>query len=129
MVAKSNSSHVILVVDDHELNRELLSTYLSLGGYTVIEAIDGLEAVRIATNELPHLIIMDLSMPVLDGFGAMRLLRGIPELNEVPVIACTAHDSSSHRHQALDVGFNEFIAKPLDFTKLDSLIDRFLKAA
>jgi CheY-like chemotaxis protein len=72
---------------------------------------------------------MDLSMPLLDGFGAMRLLREVPAVREVPAIACTAHDTSTHRRQALGVGFNEFLPKPIDFTRLTSLLDQFLQAA
>jgi CheY-like chemotaxis protein len=120
---------MILVVDDNESTREILNLFLSRGGYNVIEACDGLEAVKVATRECPDLIIMDLSMPVMDGFGAVRLLREVPEVREVPVIACTAHDTSIHRLQAMAVGFNEFLPKPIDFTKLDFLLDQFFKAA
>ena len=122
-------SKLILVVDDHEVNRELLSIYLGSCGYNVIEASNGVEAVTIATSELPHLIIMDLSMPVLDGFEAARLIREVPVIAEVPIVAYTAHDSCTHRDEAMRVGFNEFLTKPIDFTELDSVIDRFLKAA
>jgi len=123
------SCHVILVVDDNESNRELLSVFLSCSGYDVIEARDGLEAVKVAKSECPDLIIMDLSMPVMDGFGAVRLLREVPEVREVPVIACTAHDTSTHRLQAMAVGFSEFLPKPIDFTQLDFLLGQFLRAA
>lgn len=129
MGQRNNSCHVILVVDDNEINRELLNVYLSNVGYKVLEAGDGLEAVRVATSECPDLIIMDLSMPVLDGFGAVRLLREVPEIREVPVIACTAHETSTHRVQALQVGFDEFLPKPIDFTQLTYVLDQFLKAA
>jgi CheY-like chemotaxis protein len=129
MGQKDKSCHVILVVDDNESNRELLNAFLSGNGYNVIEARDGLEAVKVAATECPDLIIMDLSMPVLDGFGAVRLLREVPEVCEVPVIACTAHDSSTYRLQAMAVGFNEFLPKPINFTQLDFMLSRFLKAA
>lgn len=126
MGQKDKSCHVILVVDDCESNRELLSVYLTVSGYEVIEACDGLEAVRVATSECPDLIIMDLSMPVMDGFGAVRLLRQVSEVREVPVIACTAHDTSTHRVQAMGVGFNEFLSKPIDFAQLDFMLGQFL---
>jgi two-component system response regulator len=129
MIESASSGNVILVVDDHEVNRELLSIYLGSCGYKVIEASNGLEAVRIATRELPHLIIMDLSMPVLDGFGAAKLIREVPAIAAVPIVACTAHDSRTHREQAMSVGFDEFLTKPIDFTALESVVDRFLKAA
>jgi CheY-like chemotaxis protein len=124
---KDKSCRLILVVDDNDCNREILNVILSSSGYAVIEARDGLEAVKVAASECPDLIIMDLSMPVLDGFGAVRLLREMPEVREVPVIACTAHDTSTHRLQALAVGFNEFLLKPIDFNQLDFMLERFLK--
>lgn len=121
--------HLILVVDDYECNRELLRMFLSTSGYIVIEAANGLEAVKIATRISPDLIIMDLAMPVLDGYGAVRLLREVPKLCEVPIVACTAYDTSTHRAHAMSLGFNEFLTKPIDFMQLDVVIDRFLKAA
>ncbi|SRR6266542_1818240 len=129
MSERDNSRRVIMVVDDYDSIRELLSLFLTVSGYDVIEACNGFEAVRIAVSECPDLIIMDLSMPVLDGYGAVRLLREVPEICEVPIVACTAHDSSTHRTQAMRVGFNEVLTKPIDFTQLNLVIDRFLKAA
>jgi CheY-like chemotaxis protein len=129
MRENKQSSAVILVVDDNESNREVLSVFLSTSGYIVIEACNGVEAVRLATSECPDLIIMDLSMPVMDGFGAIRILRNVPEVCEVPIVACTAHDTSTHRAQAMSVGFDEFLTKPIDFARLDFVVDRFLKAA
>ena len=122
----NSHSHVILVVDDQEVNRELLHFILSCRGYGVIEARDGLEAVKIAKSECPDLILMDLSMPVMDGFEAVRLLREVPEVRDVPVIACTAHDTPSHRVQATGVGCNDFLPKPIDFTQLDYMLEQFL---
>jgi CheY-like chemotaxis protein len=123
------SAGVIMVVDDNETNRELLNIILTASGYTVIEASNGIEAVKLATKSCPDLIIMDLAMPVLDGYGAVRLLRTVPEVCQVPIVACTAHDTSTHRDQAMSQGFNDFLTKPIDFEQLDSVIDRFLKAA
>ncbi len=128
MQQTDNHSHVILVVDDQEANRELLHALLGSRGYGVIEARDGLEAVKIAKSERPDLILMDLSMPVMDGFEAVRLLREVPEVREVPIIACTAHDTRSHCVQAIGVGFNDFLPKPIDFTQLDYMLEQFLKA-
>ena len=88
-----------------------------------------MEAIKVATRECPDLIIMDLSMPVLDGFAAVRLLREVPHVQNVPVVACTAHDTATHKVQALSVGFNEFLTKPIDFRKLDNVLNQFLKAA
>jgi two-component system cell cycle response regulator DivK len=129
MGQKDKSSHLILVVDDNEAIRGLLNAFLSDSGYNVIEACDGLEAIKVAKSECPDLIIMDLSMPVMDGFGAVRVLREVLEVREVPVIACTALDTTTHRVQALEVGFNEILPKPIDFNRLDSLLEQYLKAA
>jgi CheY-like chemotaxis protein len=126
---RSNRVAVILVVDDNYFNRELLQVFLSISGYNVIEARNGLEAVRLATSEHPDLIIMDLAMPLMDGYGALRILRMVPEICDVPIVACTAHNSSTHRVTAMRKGFSEFLTKPIDFCALDCMINRFLKAA
>jgi CheY-like chemotaxis protein len=126
---REQSAAVIMVVDDNETNREVLSIILTASGYIVIEACNGFEAVKLATRSRPDLILMDLSMPVMDGYGAVRLLRKVPTVCEVPIVACTAYDTSTHRDQAMEVGFNDFLTKPIDFEQLDSVIDRFLKAA
>ncbi len=118
-----------MVVDDSHSNRELLKIFLTSIGFNVVEASNGVEAVNIATSQLPDLIIMDLAMPVMDGFGAVRILREVPETCGVPIIACTANDASTHRVEAMNVGFSEFLPKPIDFDQLDRLINRFLKAA
>jgi CheY-like chemotaxis protein len=73
------------------------------------------------------LVIMDLSTPVIDGFGALRLLREVPHIRDVPVVACTAHDTSTHKHQALSIRFNDFLSKPIDFRQLDGVLNQFLK--
>lgn len=128
MGLQDNSSYIILVVDDQESNRELLNAILTNMGYCVIEACNGLEAVKLAKCECPDLVIMDLAMPIIDGFGALRLMREIPQIREVPVVACTAYDTSTHKTQALNEGFNEFLSKPIDFVKLNGVLNQFLKA-
>jgi len=129
MSETDNCSRVILVVDDYEANREILNLFLSAMGYDVIEACNGLEAVKVATSACPDLIIMDLGMPVMDGYGAVRLLREVPTICDVPIVACTAYDTATHRAQAETVGFNEFLTKPIDFCLLNSVVARFHKAA
>ena len=128
-MSERDNEAVILVVDDYECNRELLNMFLSVNGYNVIEASNGLEAVRVAIITPPDLIIMDLAMPVLDGYGAVRLLREVPKICEVPIVACTAYDKETHWAQAMSVGFDDFLTKPIDFVELNCVIDRFLKAA
>lgn len=129
MSERYDCAGVIMVVDDNEANRELLNFFLSGSGYYVIEACNGVEAITIATRERPDLIIMDLAMPVMDGFGAVRILREAPHVCHVPIVACTGHDTPTHRTEAMRVGFNEFLTKPIDFTQLHSVIERFLRAA
>lgn len=121
---RDNSYRLILVVDDNEGNREVLNFFLSESGYRVVEACNGLEAVAIATKACPDLILMDLAMPVMDGFDAIRLIRETAHISSIPIIACTAY--YSHRLAALGAGFNEFLIKPLDFALLDKTLSRFL---
>lgn len=98
---KGNGDRVILVVDDQAGNREILRIFLGWSGYTVIEAINGHEAVLSVTTACPDLNIMDLAMPVMDGFAATRMLR---LTTQIPIIACTAYDSPEHRAHALLAG-------------------------
>jgi two-component system, cell cycle response regulator DivK len=129
MARTDNASPVIMVVDDSADNREVLRVIFERGGYKVVEAANGQKAVEIAERECPDLIFMDLSMPTLDGYGAVPLIREVKEMRSVPIIACTAHDTSDHRARAFAVGFNEYLTKPVDFIQLASLVDRFLMAA
>jgi CheY-like chemotaxis protein len=119
---------VILVVDDDDSNREILGVYLGSCGYFVLGASNGLEAVKLATSKLPHLIIMDLSMPVMDGYGAARLIREEAATSHIPIVAYTAFDSVTDRERAMKAGFNEFLTKPIDFDKLHSVLDSFLRS-
>ena len=100
-MGENENPPVILVVDDYQGNRELLSMFLRANGYHVVEASNGLEAIAIATSTPPDLIIMDLAMPVMDGFVAARLLREVPKICEIPIVACTAYDRSTHRAKAM----------------------------
>ena len=118
-----------MIADDCADNRELLRTVLSLDGYEVVEAANGLEAVETARCARPDLIFMDLNMPVLDGYDAVLRLRQTPETSHVPVVAFTSNDTSEHRAKALAVGFNEFLTKPIDWPRLERVVCRLLKAA
>lgn len=119
-------SSVRYEVDDQEGNREFLGIFLNQSSYTVIEAANGLDAVKIATKDCPDLIIMDLAMPIMDGFTAVRLLRELPQTCDVPIVAYTADDSPGHREQASILGFNDFLTKPINFKKVELILDRFL---
>ena len=129
MTANDRSSRTIMVVDDEQDIREMMRVLLEEDGYCVLEAENGQQAVELAQSESPDLILMDLSMPVLDGFAATRRLREITKPAELPIIAVTAHDTPEHRTSASDAGINEYLTKPIDFAKLDQLLDRFLKTA
>ena len=120
---------LVLVVDDSDDIREMVRFILDTSGYRVAVAENGLEAVQMAQTESPNLILMDLSMPVLDGFGAARGIRGMTEMADVPIIAVSAHNTRDHRAKAFDVGFNDFLTKPIDFIHLVQLIHSLLEAA
>ena len=129
MAKNDNCAHTIMVVDDSEDIRDVLKETLNMYGYNVVEATDGQEAVEIAKSELPDLILMDLCMPVLDGYAATRLIREAAETSDVPIVACSALDTLDHRAKAFAVGCNGYITKPIDFVYLSNLLCRFLVAA
>ncbi|HUE82419.1 MAG TPA: response regulator [Pyrinomonadaceae bacterium] len=116
----------LLLVEDSEDNRFMLRRLLEMGGYQVVEAVNGPEAVRIAEQGRPHLILMDLSLPIIDGLAATRKIRQMPRLANVPIIAVSAHDSADFHAQALEAGCDGYITKPIDFTQLEDLITRLL---
>ncbi len=116
----------LLLVEDSEDNRFMLRRLLEIGGYQVVEAVNGPDAVRIAEQGRPHLILMDLSLPIIDGLSATRKIRQMPKLANVPIIAVSAHDSADFHTQALEAGCDGYITKPIDFTQLEELITRLL---
>src|SRR5215813_3828403 len=117
----------ILLVEDTEDNRFMMRRLLEMDGYAVVEARNGDEAVTVAKVEKPQLILMDLSLPVIDGLAATRLLRQIPEFTETPIIAVSAHDTSDFKGDALAAGCNSYITKPIDFGELEELIEMLLE--
>jgi CheY-like chemotaxis protein len=108
----SGDRPLILLVDDFDDALEIYATYLTFHGYRVETARDGREAIDVATVSDPAIVLMDLRMPVLDGTGALRLIRNIPRLRRIPVIALTAHALEEERVSALAEGFDAVIAKP-----------------
>ncbi|MGB7924539.1 MAG: response regulator [Pyrinomonadaceae bacterium] len=129
MTARDRPTSTIMVVDDDEDIRYMMRVLLEEDGYRVLEAENGQRALEIAQSGYPDLILMDLSMPVLDGFAATRRLRALTKIGDVPIIAVTAHDTPEHRTNASAAGINEYLTKPVDFVKLDQLLAQFLKAA
>ena len=117
----------VLVVEDFEDNRFMMRRLLELDGYRVIEAINGQEAVAMAERERPHLILMDLSLPQIDGLAATRSIRQLDGMTSVPIIAISAHDTSDFRTEALKAGCNEYLTKPVDFDRLESLLQELMK--
>jgi CheY-like chemotaxis protein len=114
----------ILVVEDDSDNRFMLKTLLEMKGYCVVEAGDGLEAVRMLEDARPQLIMMDLQMPNLNGFDVARRVRQHPQLGDVPIIVVSGHDPARHGQLALAAGCNEYLLKPIDFERLERILAR-----
>jgi two-component system cell cycle response regulator DivK len=117
---------LFLVVEDFEDSRFMMRRLLEMAGYSVLEASDGEEAVELAVAERPELILMDLSLPKLDGLAATRRIRQHRGLSQVPIVAVSAHDSLGSRTEALVAGCDEYVTKPIDFDQLSSLLNRLL---
>jgi CheY-like chemotaxis protein len=122
----TGSSPVILVVDDSADNVAILSLDLQQMGYRVVTATNGEEAVSVASAILPNLILMDISMPRLDGLAATRKIRELDPLREVPIVAITAFDTEGFKRAAFDVGVSGYLTKPIDFDRMHQLIARLL---
>ena len=116
----------ILIVEDNEDSRATLSQLLQHNGFDVVEARDGKEGVALAQSEKPHLVLMDMNMPVLDGWEASRQIRTEANTQNLPIIALTAHAMEGDRDLAMRAGCNEFHAKPVDLPKLLAQIAEFL---
>ena len=116
----------ILVVEDYEDTSLAMRLALEQKGYHILEASDGEQAVRLAERERPQVILMDLNLPVLDGFAAAGRIRADPELKESVIIAVTAHHDADMRARALASGCNAFVTKPIDFEWLGDLISNLL---
>ena len=116
----------VLLVEDTEDNRFMMRRLLEMAGYRVVEATNGEEAVRRAEADQPDLILMDLSLPVIDGLAATRAIRKLNGLSKTPIIAVSAHDTSDFQSDALAAGCDSYITKPIDFSQLEQLIARLL---
>jgi CheY-like chemotaxis protein len=116
----------ILLVEDNEMNRDMLSRRLQRRGYEVVMAVDGQDGVTKAQAEAPALILMDMSLPVLDGWEASRQLKAAPATRAIPIIALTAHAMSGDREKALEVGCDDFDTKPIELDRLLAKIEALL---
>ncbi len=121
-----DQTETVLLVEDTEDNRFMMRRLLEMSGYHVIEATNGEEAVRLADSERPDLILMDLSLPVIDGLAATRAIRKLAGCKDTPIVAVSAHDTSDFQGEALAAGCNSYITKPIDFSQLEILIARLL---
>ena len=116
----------VLVVEDFEDNRFMMKRLLEMSGYRVIEAVNGQEAVDLAGSESLDVILMDLSLPVLDGLTATRRIRRNTALRKVPIVAVSAHDTADFQADALAAGCDEYVTKPIDFDQLEHLLSRLV---
>jgi two-component system cell cycle response regulator DivK len=116
----------ILLVEDNEMNRDMLSRRLQRRGYEVVIAVEGQAGVALAQAEAPDLILMDMSLPVMDGWEATRQLKAASETMAIPVIALTAHAMSGDREKAMEAGCDDYDAKPIDLPRLLAKIETLL---
>jgi two-component system cell cycle response regulator DivK len=118
----------ILLVEDNEMNRDMLSRRLLRKGYEVVMAVDGEQAVAMAQSEAPALILMDMSLPVFDGWEATRRIKAAPETKQIPVIALTAHAMAGDREKSLEAGCDDYDTKPIELPrlleKMEALLNR-----
>ena len=119
----------ILLVEDNEMNRDMLSRRLARKGHEVVVGEDGQKGVDMAGSEHPDIILMDMSLPIIDGWEATRRIKANPETKAIPVIALTAHAMSSDRDKALDAGCNDYDTKPVELPRLLEKIDALLPKA
>ena len=117
----------ILLVEDNEMNRDMLSRRLQRRGHEVAIAVDGAEGLALARRERPGLILMDMTLPVLDGWEATRQLKADPVTSAIPIIALTAHAMSEDRQRALEAGCDDYDTKPIEFPRLLAKIEPLLE--
>jgi len=118
----------VLLVEDNEINRDMLSRRLIRRGYTVMIAEDGQKAVEMAASEAPDLILMDMSLPIIDGWEATRRIKAEPATSGVPIIALTAHAMQGDREKALEAGCDDYDTKPIDLPRLLKKIESLVGA-
>jgi CheY-like chemotaxis protein len=116
----------ILIAEDNATNRELFRELLEARGYTVVEACDGTEALQMMEQALPDILLLDIGMPVLDGFAVVRAIRENPRLATLPVLAVTAYAMQGDRERILNSGFDGYVSKPINATSLTQELERLL---
>lgn len=118
----------LLLIEDNELNRDMLSRRLETRGYQVTMAVDGQEGLAMAQSQSPDLILMDMSLPLIDGWEATRRLKANPATRAIPVLALTAHAINGDREKAIQVGCDDYDTKPVEFCRLMAKIQRLLNS-
>jgi CheY-like chemotaxis protein len=116
----------VLLVEDNEMNRDMLTRRLQRKSYEVVIALDGEEAVRMAQSQAPNLILMDIRLPVMDGWEAMQLIKIMPETRSIPIIALTAHAMAGDMEKCMDAGCDDYDTKPIDLPRLLEKIQALL---
>lgn len=119
----------LLVVEDNEMNRDMLTRRLQRRGYDVVVALDGEAGLRLAHTEAPDLILMDMSLPVIDGWEVTRQLKGAASTSAIPIIALTAHAMAGDREKALEAGADDYDTKPVDLSRLLAKIEVLLSGS
>ncbi len=125
-MGRDNEPPTILVVDDVDDSRQMIATWLRHEGYKVKEAMDGRQALETVKSEQPDLVLMDLSMPGLDGLSAIYRMREMGEMRQVPIVVCTGHSREIHLRAACAVGCDDYLTKPLNFALLKKTINHLL---
>ena len=116
----------ILIVEDNEMNRDMLSRRLERKGFSIVMAEDGKKGVDMSLSETPDLILMDLSLPIMDGWEATATIKANPETKDIPIIVLTAHAMAGDREKALEAGADEYDTKPIEFKRLLGKIKDFI---
>ncbi|MCU1347251.1 MAG: response regulator receiver protein [Acidobacteria bacterium] len=116
----------LLLVEDNEMNRDMLARRLQKRGYEVVVAVDGQEGIEVAKRELPDLILLDMSLPVLDGWSAAGMLKSGATTKAIPIVALTAHAMAGERERAMEAGCDEYDTKPIDLARLLAKIEALL---
>jgi len=117
----------ILLVEDNEMNRDMLSRRLQRRGYEIVVAVDGAQGVAMANSEHPDLILMDMSLPIMDGWEATKSIKANTDTKSIPIIALTAHAMSGDREQAIAAGCDDYDTKPIDLSRLLTKIEVFIE--
>lgn len=121
-----DSGATVLLVEDTEDNRQMMRKLLEMSGFRVVEATNGKEAVEAAEREQPEIILMDLSLPYIDGLAATRQIRRLPGLSKVPIVAVSAHDTTDFHSEALAAGCNAYLTKPVHYPELEEVVNGLL---